>query len=265
MGSTTFLETPIRHASDVIRLFEGSGCTSVGPRNAIREKLDITLMSAGRPVTLVNKGAVVGLLEPQSQTLNLLFEDGRATSADMVYPAQTTFAISGKASSVSGHFNPRFFSLTVGNGEARELTLYRATAATGRVTAGSVEGNVVTASGADRIAEPWALLTLVVTPTVGDPLTFVAQADAHGDFTIPVSHAPALDKDAPSPSYSSTLTIQRVPLETESGFPNPDAASALQIESLVTNDSFGPSITFDLVPGMKTTLVSAGEESLVVQ
>ena len=134
----------------------------------------------------------------------------------------------------SQRFNARYIELNVGNAQRKSVSIYRALHATQVGSSGCLAGTVENENG----VEPWALLTLTVTPTIGAPLVFVAQADAYGDFVLPVNEAPALDKDAPSETYPSDLVIQRVAIEPGTQLPNPDDLADLDIESLTIENQF---------------------------
>ncbi|MEJ2043825.1 MAG: hypothetical protein P8X89_11165 [Reinekea sp.] len=262
MTSVNVLETPIRHGLDLVELFDGSGCTSVGIPARLTETPRIRLTSGPKSLSLTTKP---GALVLKSSALDDLYEEGRAGQGDMKYPANVPVAVQGTVESPSGRYNPRFFELTVGNAVVRSLTLFRSVKATEMRSAGAVIGNLVSLVDGSPVVEAWAKVSLVVTPTVGTALTFVAQADARGDFVIPVNRAPALDKDAPSSEYSATLSVQRMALDADSRLPNPASLSALEIESSTSADSFAASLSFKLTPGSIKQLVSANRTSLLVR
>lgn len=262
MQVLSFKETPIFHAAGYLRFREGSGCVSVGALPMVQETLQVTVTDSAQTLSLIAKPGAVGLKLPSLQTL---YTQGRAAGSDLDYPANTPFLIAGRIESASGQYHPRYFQFNVGNAQTATLAIYRSVAATRIGTAGAVYGNLSRLVDGQPQPEAWALVTLVLTPTVGAPLTFVAQANVKGDFLLPINRAPALDKDAPSPHYGAQLSVQRMAIETNTGLPNPAALSALEIEEATTENQYAANRTFNLVPGRQTQLVSANKTFLQVR
>jgi hypothetical protein len=112
----------------------------------------------------------------------------------------------------------------------------------------------------------------VITPTVGNPLRFTAQADAHGDFILPLNRMPALAKDAPASTYAAVLTVQMAaPAEeqTESAGEataiDPDQVIDADIESFTEAGNFLPSIEFAVTPGNAMRIVSRDQPFVVLR
>ncbi|MEJ2065019.1 MAG: hypothetical protein P8X74_17370 [Reinekea sp.] len=55
MTSVNVLETPIRHGLDLVELFDGSGCTSVGIPARLTETPRIRLTSGPKSLSLTTK------------------------------------------------------------------------------------------------------------------------------------------------------------------------------------------------------------------
>ena len=84
-------------------------------------------------------------------------------------------------------------------------------------------------------------------------MEFTAQADAHGDFILPLNRIPPLAADAPSSTYSAALTVKIASQNDESSTDvsqiDPDQLIEADIESFNNADDFLPFIEFDVTPG----------------
>ncbi|HSX85385.1 MAG TPA: hypothetical protein VLE50_08245, partial [Cellvibrio sp.] len=198
---------------------------------------------------------------------------------DFTRPVADTYPLRGRISPARHYFNPRLFSIDAGQGAGHWLALYRSPSGTVIPSAGALIGTVVYDAEDNQPLKPaaWALVTAVVTPTVGDPLRFIAQADAHGDFILPLNRMPALAKDAPSSTYAAVLTVQMAVFDEEAdneeentnsddnNVIDPDQLVDADIESFTEGDDFLPSIELAVTPGNAMRITSQDKNFIVLR
>ena len=260
MDGTRFLETPIRHASDVIFWYDASGYVDVNYRPAVGTVLDVTLATAPNDIRMIHALGRTSLVRKNLAGSHVVV-DGRATSAQMQAPTETPYPIIGSVSDPERTYNPRQFSISAGNVAGNAIAVYRSPLGTQLREAGGLRGSVVYENGD---AASWALIDVTVTPSLGGPVNFIAQADIHGDFVLPLTRLPALTRNAPSTTYNATLSI-RADGVSGTAISDPDATVAHQSESFDTADSFLSAVNFAVQPGTVATLTSMGSMGIVIR
>ncbi len=252
------LETVIDHASDYIDLYDSSGYVKNDYRPTIPQRLDLTLDSAPRDLQLIYKPRRIVMWRKQ-QAENHIVVAGRATAAEMARPAVATYALAGRVVDSSGRFNPRLFSLTVGDGGGHSLALYRSPLGSSFTAVGGLFGNVVYE---DERAASWALLEVTVTPTVGGAITFRAQADIHGDFILPLSRLPQLN--VANATYPAVLSV-RASGSSGDEIIDPESLSSFLVAEVENASSFVTAVNFAVTPGAVSKVSSKDKAQIVLR
>lgn len=198
------LETPVHHGSDFIHCFEATGFSDNDHRLLVKDDWQLRFDEPPKDLRIIQKKHQLAFFRARPEGMQVVIE-GRATASEMQPPVQPGYTLTGMITSNSRRFNPRRFSITAGGSTGHLLALYRSPLGTQIPAGGAVIGNLEYESG---VPAAWAIVTVTVTPTVGSPLIFTAQADQHGDFIVPLNRVPALDKDAPAPNYSALLRVK---------------------------------------------------------
>ena len=271
MLMSQLLEIPLRHGSDYIHCYDATGYAAPDHRPMVRDNWTITLHQAPRDLRVLHKAHQATLFRREPETLQRI---AKKDETDFTRPATDTYLLRGLISPVRRYFNPRRFTINAGQGAGHWLALYRSPSGTAIPSAGALTGTLMFDAEDDQPVTPaaWALVTAVVTPTVGNPLQFIAQADAHGDFILPLNRMPALAKDAPASTYAAVLTVQ-IPAQGEEEIENtgeitaidPDQVIDVDIESFTEAGNFLPSIEFAITPGNTMRIVSRDQPFVVLR
>jgi hypothetical protein len=261
------LETHIRHASDWISWIDRTGYAATGYLPRIDGALWVALDPAmPRDLRLYQKSGVTVLwrsyADPAADEPGLTAViDGAATEADVTRPVETGYAVSGRAEDPKGRFNPRRFAVAAGNAAGHALSLYRSPLGTRFSAAGGLQGRL---HWDDDRPAAWAVVEVTVTPPVGPALPFAAQADAAGEFVLPLSRLPALTRDAPSNTYPATLAVRALAAAQPDDIADPD--TFVSVNLLAPADGAPTaSAAIAVRPGHIDTVTSQGEDHLVLQ
>jgi hypothetical protein len=103
----------------------------------------------------------------------------------------------------------------------------------------------------------------VVTLPPGLSLDFVAQADGHGDFLLPLDRLPALTKDALSPTLQATLSIRVDPAATPGQAPDPDTFAARNLHPPGAGAA-AATAALAVTPGAVAVVTSQGRDHLAL-
>jgi len=255
-------ETTFRHGSDWIEWLEATGRQGARRRPVSPQGLSITLSQAPPDLRMVHSRSGTKLWRERMEGSTGI--QTKPLDTHLIPDAPTAlFDVAGVFIDPAGIFLPRVFAFKAGDGNGHAVSLFRSPLGTRFVTGCGLRGTVLFADGTSAA---WALVQVRVTPPVGAPLDFKAQADAYGDFLLPMDRVPALTKDAPSATYSTELRVFALP-----GRDSPLDPDTLPPVNLATgmdgsgHPIFGQKLTFDLSPGTLTPLQSPGIGHLAVQ
>lgn len=273
MLNADLLEIPIRHGSDFIYCYDATGFTAEEHRPPVRNdwSLELREPTPPRDLRLLKKNNQVVFFRSKPDGMQHILAKEAATFEP---PIRENFAIHGRITTVNQHFNPRDFSITAGEGAGHGFALYRSPLGTTIPSAGALIGTLYYEPEDDQPLRPaaWAILTLVVTPTVGNSMAFTAQADAHGDFILPLNRIPALNKDAPASHYPAVLSIRAAedvsalwPQQRSPAVLDPDDLVAAHIANTDGNENFLPLIALRIIPGQTRRLVSYNKHYMALR
>jgi hypothetical protein len=261
------LETHIRHASDWIAWIDRSGYAAAGHLPRVDGDLRVSLDEpVPRDLCLYQKPGVTVLWRSYTDAAAdkpglTAVVDGAASEADVTRPVETGYAVSGRIADPKRRFNPRRFAVAAGNTVGHALALYRSPLGTRFSAAGGLHGCL---RWGDGRAAAWAVVEVTVAPPVGPALPFAAQADAAGEFELPLSRLPALTRDAPSESYPATLAVRALAATRGEDIPDPD--TFVSVNLLAPADGAPTaSAAIAVRPGHIDPVTSQGEDHLVLQ
>jgi len=260
MSNVQFLETPVYHASDFIRWYDATGNADPSLRKNISYPLFIELSSAPKDLFVQQRNGKT-CFSRRNLAGNRITLEGRASGSDLIPPVETLYLIEGRVWDSSGIFNPRLFSVTAGNAQGHEIPLYRSAVGSAIRSGGALRATIFYA---DLTPASWALVTVNVTPPLGAALSFVAQADIHGDVQIPMDRLPPLTLVSPTNSYTAQLSVMANG-DSGSEISNPDSFVLFQVADLTAPGSFFNTVNLNVVPGAVASVVSAGEQQLIIQ
>lgn len=276
MLTSQLLEIPLRHGSDFLQCYDATGYSAPDHRPLVRDSWSLSLHQPPRDLRVLSKAHQMQFFRTVPEAMQRI---ALPDETDFSRPIADTYPLHGRISPARRYFNPRLFTINAGQGAGHWLALYRSPSGTVVPSAGALIGTVMYDSEDDQPLKPaaWALVTAVVTPTVGDSLSFIAQADAHGDFILPLNRMPALAKDAPASTYAAVLTVQMAAIDEEADneeeSTNPDENSVIDPDQLVDADiesfteagDFLPSIELAVTPGHAKRITSQDKHFIVLK
>ncbi len=257
------LETVFAHGSDYIEWYEASGCAGTALRRIAPGRLQIALARAPRDLQLVHKDTATALWRRRPPELSGMVA-GRAGEADLLPPTQTAYPLEGAIDDPSGIYLPRRFSLACGAVIGHRIGLYRSPFGSRYGRAGGLFGRIRLAGK----AAAWSLIVVRVTPPLGALLEFTAQADAHGEFILPLDRLPAVGVDALVKTYPATLSILASSLAVPERPIDPDDLAAHQVavgEDAAHVIQFSPELSLAVTPGVVSRITSPGQDLLLLQ
>lgn len=252
-------ETLIHHASDWIDWVDASGSSDHQP--LITNPLQLQLDDAPRDLRLISHNGRTRLWRQQPDALHQVVE-GRASEAQLAYPATASFAIAGEIRDQQRRFNPRRFALSAGNAAGHSVELFRSPLGSRIGAGGALRGN---ARFDANTPASWAVLSITVTPLVGPALSFRAQADHAGDFVLAMHRLPALAKDITPRVYDAELSAQALLAASDTDIADPDQFVAAEIGDTENDTLFATTIEFTVSPGAVSNLTSKGQPHLVLR
>jgi hypothetical protein len=259
-------KTVIHHASDWIDWIDASG--SVGPQRRINDRLELSVGESPADLQLISRDGRTRVWRAQQEALHLSVA-GRASEAQMAYPSAATFSLAGEVRDGQHRYNPRRFSITVGDASGHSVELFRSPFGTRFASAGGLRGN---ARFEDGKPASWAVFTIVVTtfevtgqPELTNTVSFRAQADRHGDFVLAMDRLPALNKSGAPQHYKSELTALALASASGSDIADPDGFVPAQIRSPADAANFATPIQLNVSPGTVSTLTSKDQPHLVLR
>ncbi|MBI1904717.1 MAG: hypothetical protein HYS20_00505 [Rhodocyclales bacterium] len=203
-------ETLITHGGDLIEWRESSGYVDKPPRRIAPTALKIEFSKAPKSLRIYHKTNGTLLWHKESSAPSKVVP-GKASEEDLAVQPAIPHAIEGHVSDPTGHYLPRTFAFTLGNTSEHRIALYHSPLGARFSKAGGIYGCV---AFEDKTIAAWALIQLTVTPSLGAPLKFAAQADAYGEFRLPLDRLPALTKDAHQLTYAAKLEVKASKLAT---------------------------------------------------
>jgi len=260
-------ETVIHHASDWIDWIDASGSLTSRPR--VNNPLQLVFSKSPTDLTVISQKGRTRLWRGAQEALHLSV-NGRASDAQLAYPATPTFILAGEVRDQQRRYNPRKFSITAGNAAGHSIELFRSPMGTRFASAGGLRGNV---RFQDNSPASWAILSIEVTPLVGSKLKFRAQADLHGDFVLAMDRLPALAKDVAHKQYTAKLTALALKAASGQEITDPDTFASAQIQDPDPDPPpddddepvFANSIDLTVSPGTVATLTSKDQPHLVLR
>jgi len=193
---------------------------------------------------------------------------GKFSDDDLTANDPSTFDLTATVSDLNGHFLPRRVALTLADKSKHAIALYRSAKGTIINQSGGLRGAVTTKSGDKYTPVPWALITAMVTPETGAALKFVAQADQHGEFLLPLNGPKLLTSNDVNKKYDATFAIEAPANDDADQAPNPDTFAARQVCNQTLGNGtlqFAHQLDVKITAGGINKLTSPSQPSLVLQ
>ena len=245
MTRVQVLETHVLHASAVIWWLDGTSALTADSMQRITQVLAVDLFDPPSDLQLIHGAGKTAFLRRPTTPLIA----GRATQVQRERSAETPFVLAGVAQDPTGHFIPRAFSLTAGNGEAHGLVLYPSPIGARFGVAGGLRGNLRFET--TQAPACWALVRLTATTALGATLEFFGQADGNGDFALPLNRLPPLPEGIDH--YEASLAVAA------------PASARPEVPLNHSGLSFSNNIGLQLVPGEIRVIRSPGLDHIAVQ
>lgn len=256
------LETTILHGGSFIEWRCGSGYGAKEPLRIAPDDLRLSFEPPLPRLSIQHKARGT-LLWPAPRQARVV--PGRAGAADLALPALPERQVKSVVVDVSGRYLPRAFDLTLGVATQQTIALYASPLGTRYGSAGGIQGRLAFADGT---VAAWALLELTVTPTLGGPLQFIAQADQHGEFRLALDRLPALTRDAPAPSYGAKLSVRASASALATQPLDPAALTPVSIakgKNAQGKSQFASTLSLDITPGTVSPVTSPKHELIVLK
>ena len=259
-------ETLITRGSDWIEWLDATGFTNAKQTTSTVSptSLNITLTNAPKDLKLEHKFAQSVLWRTRPVELKQVHTK-TLTENDLQRPTETPYTVEGLLQDPTDRYLPRIFFLQAGNRNGHQIALYRSPMNCQFRSAGGILGTLHFANG--TIAS-WAIILVTVTPHLGSPLDFTAQADIHGEFRLPMDRLPALHKDTPAQTYTAIMKIKATPPSLNLLPTNPDTLPLVKIANGKNNtpvDQFGDTLNFAIKPGEIMKIASPEHPFIVIQ
>ncbi|TQV71496.1 hypothetical protein FLL45_20295 [Aliikangiella marina] len=256
-NQVSVLETNILHASDVIYWLNGASGESVSEMSRVETPLNVFIESQPRDLKTLSANGKLALWRNPTQDIYI----GHANEADRARPALPSFNFTGEVWDPTRRFNPARFDLTLGTASGESVILYPSVLGTQKSPGGLLYGRLVRESNQSPLI--WSLLELEVEISVSQSITFRAQSDSNGDFSISLKRLPPLPESITD--YSATLTVTGNSSNTQDTAPDLASYTDWQLESTDTTDSFSLSLDLSVVPGNTARINSNGKTYLAAQ
>jgi len=257
MSTLKVLETNILHASDVIYWLDGSSAENQAEMMRLPYAVALSLTARPSDLQLLHSAGKTALWRRTTEPM----VEGVASEADLAFPASATYPLAGSVQEPNGRYNPRTFSLTAGNLGRQVVELFPTPFGARFGVSGGLTGTLRFSTNGNPV--PWALLTLEVTTGLSGTLTFRAQADAKGDFSLSMNRLPPLPEGVDL--YDAELSI--VALSTADADTPLDPADLLPMNlgELDSDNTYSNPIGLTVVPGEIKLIRSLNKDHLAVQ
>ncbi len=251
------LETHLLHVADQIFWLDGASHSEPALMRRLQRPVLLDIQQAPADLQFLHKaGRSACWRRPATDAIVA----GSADQAQRSRPAMPPFHVSGQVRDSAGAYNPRRLSLSLGSGDGHAVVLYPSPAGVRWPRGGGLYGNLsLAASGA---ALPWALLELEVDLPGGGSLLFRAQADAHGDFSLPLNRLPPLPESISQ--YDAQLRCRAALAAQAGAVEDPEEFVAVELAAL-EEAGFAQDIPVSLRPGELRRVNSFNSDHLAVQ
>lgn len=252
------LETQVLHAGDVVYWLDGAtGGGDPQRMLRLRRPLQVSLEQAPRDAIVVHGRGRMAV----SRRRDAVLVDGVASPTQRTRGGLPTFTVSGVASDPEGRFNPRAFSLSMGDsGDGHGLAVYPSALGSRLTASGGLQGMVRWPDGRPA---PWAVLRLAIAIAPASTLRFHAQSDARGSFVFALNRLPPLPESLTE--YPASLSASADPGAAPETAVDPDALPAAEISALAAPGSFDSPVEFGVRPGEVRTLASFDRDHLALR
>lgn len=257
MSSLNVLETNILHASDVIYWLDGSSAENQADMMRLPYIVELSLSVRPSDLQLLHTAGKTALWRRPTEPM----VDGAASEADLAFPVSATYPLTGNVRELNGRYNPRTFSLTAGNLGRQVVELFPSPYGTRFGVSGGLIGTLRFSTNSSPV--PWALLTLEVTIGLSDTLTFRAQADAKGDFSLSMTRLPPLPEGIDF--YNAELRIAALASADADSPLDPADLLPMNLGELDSDNTFSNPIGLTVVPGEIKLIRSMNMDHLAVQ
>jgi len=256
--SVNVLETILLHADGVLYWLDGTSAENGDPSRLQRIPRAMSVAWSDRPsdlMTVRRSGALAFW-----RRIGASYVDGLASEAQRARTAPDPYTLAGVVAESQGDYNPRRFTLTVNAGEAKGVLLYPSPKGTHFNGNGGLYGTV--RFDADQSPAAWGLLELTVQTAPGQTMTFLAQADGHGDFRLSLTRLPPLPKNVAD--YQADLSVIADAAATAETPADPTALAAMEVAE-TDGPQFMNSIPLRIEPGAIVRITSDGRDYLAVR
>ncbi|HGX93133.1 MAG TPA: hypothetical protein ENK35_07440 [Candidatus Tenderia sp.] len=261
------LETQLSHIIDALHWLDGSTRHMESKAQPINELLDVEIThitaETGRLKMIRKPGTIVFHRPDLGRSFPTHPDDSPITTeAQRKRPEIAPFTLKAVIRHPQARYNPRQVNLDIGSGKGHSVWLYPALhhlATSHRAVFGSLRFD-------DQSPARWALLVLDVEYAPGKSVTFHAQADANGDFELPLQGLPPMAKGVDH--FKATLAINAGMLD-ETEIPDPDNFTLRDIAKSRDAEKgeydFEDELELALNPNQRTRLSTAGSALLFIK
>ncbi len=257
MSTLKVLETNILHASDVIYWLDGTSAEAQSEMMRLPYAVALSLSARPSDLQLLHSAGKTALWRRTTEPM----VEGVASEADLAFPVSPTYPLAGSVQEPNGRYNPRTFSLTAGNLGRQVVELFPTPYGTRFGVGGGLTGTLRFTTNGNPV--PWALLTLEVSTGLSGTLTFRAQADAKGDFSIAMARLPPLAEGVAL--YNATLSIAALATADAETPLDPADLLPMNLGQLSSENTFSNPIGLTVVPGEIKLIRSMNLDHLAVQ
>ena len=267
------LETSIRHIYDVAYIKDAATRYQGDDKSLlINRPLHISIIKStpmmSRKLTIFNKPGVIIFNQPEKfQILSDTLQE-----SDRERPDMGNISVTLAIKSTTQYFNPRLVDLELGDLEQNKtIWLYR-DLNTFWGSRCSVYGQLVMENGT---VIPWAILQLKINYQPGNSLTLYAQANAQGDFDIPLNSLPQPARNISTYNAELSILAPTVTQLNESvQLMNPDQFVAVNIgiknkpgthSGQPPEIDFQPLMSLALKPDKRTRLLTKDHDRLIIK
>lgn len=265
------VETVVLHASDVIFWLDASSDSSPDNLQRVDRPLNVEIdrsVPGVENIEVLHKPGKTAVWRNGFAEIYPQVTPGqpagpravRPTGSQRIRPTEPTFSISGTVSDPSGRYNPRVFSVSLGNAAGPVVSLFPTPVGT-QLLSGGLIGTLRLASTGEPL--PWAVLRLSVTLIGGATAEFQAQTDQHGDFMLSVTRLPPLP--ASVSAYAATLNVRGLATASAETPLDPATLTPMEFAALDLAATFAEQLPLQIVPGAVTLLRSFEQRHLTVQ
>jgi hypothetical protein len=258
MTATMILETNIIHASDVIYWMDGSTADDEEIMQRLSQPLAVQLTDRPADLQILQGNGKTAFWRRTDGTM----VNGLADETDKAFPVTAAYSLAGCVEDSKGYYNPRNFSITAGGAAGHRIVLYPSPFGTRFSKAGGLTGTLRWSATETQV--PWAILTLQVTTSLDTTMVFRAQADARGDFLLPLKRLPPMPEGVTHYDAELALTAPGPAATTEPLNPADDLTAAL-LGSPESVETFTAAINLEIVFGEIRSIHTLNKDFLSVQ